>query len=71
MFWVQEISCNHYPELSKGFLPIEHSTQSLPFQIIGVDYTNLLIYKTKEGKEARVYILLFICNFTRATYLEL
>ena len=62
---------SHYPEPSTGLLPVERTTQNLPFKIFGIDYAGPLIYKMEGGKETKVYISLFTYSLTRAIYLEL
>ena len=59
---------SHYPGPSTGLLPVERTTQNLPFKIIGVDYAGPVLCKTKVGKETKVYILLFTCSLARTTY---
>ena len=67
----KRFSVSHYPEPSMGLLPVERTTQNLPFKIIVVDFTGPLLFKTKGGKETKVYISLFTCSLTRAIHLEL
>ena len=62
---------NNYPEPSTGFLPVERTTQNLPFKIIDIDYACPSICKTKRCKETKVYIILFTSSLTRAIHLEL
>ena len=38
---------SHYPEPSTGLLPVEHTSQNLPFKIIGIDYSSPLICLTE------------------------
>ena len=52
-------------------LPLERTIQNLSFKVIGIDYAGPLICKTKEGKQTKLYILLFTCSLTRAMHLEL
>ena len=59
MLWVKKFQVSHYPKPSFELLPVERTTQNLPFKIIVVDYASPLLCKTKEGKETKVYILLF------------
>ena len=73
-FGCKRCRVSHYPDtglLPTGLLPLERTTQNLPFKIIGVDYESPLICKAKGGKETKVYILFFTCSLTRAIYLEL
>ena len=55
-----------------GNLPVDRTTGSVPFQIVGVDYAGPISYKisTKRG-DGKAYILLFACSLTRAIHLEL
>ena len=67
----KRVHVSHYPKSSTGLLPVERTSRSLAHKIIDIDYADPLICKTKKGKEGKVYILLFMHNFTRATHLEL
>ena len=55
-----------------GNLPIDRTTGSVPFQIVGVDYAGPISYKisTKRG-DRKAYILLFACSLTRAIHPKL
>ena len=44
---------SHYLQPSTGLLPVERTTQNLPFKVIGVDYVGPLICKAKAGKKLR------------------
>ena len=70
-FGCKRFRVSHYLDTSTGLLPLERTTQNLPFKIIGVDYASPLICKAKGGKETKVYILFFTCSLTRAIHLEL
>ena len=70
-FGCKRCRVSHYPDTSTGLLPLERTTQNLPFKIIGVDYASPLICKAKGGKETEVYVLFFTCGLTRAIHLEL
>ena len=54
-----------------GNLPVERTTSSVPFQVMGVDYAGTISYKTSsKRKTGNTYILLFACSLTRAMNLE-
>ena len=55
----------------QGQLPIDRTTGSRPFQVIGTDFAGPIMYHAKNKKEKIPYILLFTCSLTRAIYLEL
>ncbi len=46
--------------------PIEHA-----HKVIGVDYAGPLMYRAKNKKERKAFVLLYTCSLTRAVYLEL
>ena len=52
-------------------LPVERTEGSSPFQVIGVDYADLMTYRVSKKKGGKMYILLFACSLTRAIHLEL
>ena len=55
-----------------GNLPVERTTGSVPFQVVGVDYAGPISYKASSKRETgKAYILLFACSLTRAIHLEL
>ncbi|KAK3744823.1 hypothetical protein QZH41_015697, partial [Actinostola sp. cb2023] len=54
-----------------GNLPTDRTGGSTPFQVVGVDYAGPIIYKLKNGKEGKAYILLYACSLTRALHLDL
>ena len=55
-----------------GNLPVERTTGSVPFQVVGVDYAGPISYKASCKRETgKAYILLFACSLTRAIHLEL
>ena len=43
----------------------------MPLQVIGTDYAGPIYYRTKSKQECKAYILLFLCNLSRAVHLEL
>ena len=61
-----------------GNLPTDRTVDSIPFEVLRVDFAGPITYKLKakkEGKkpiqEAKAYILLFACSLTRSIHLEL
>ena len=60
-----------YPEPKKGPLPLDRTTQDLPFKIIGTDYAGPFTCKVKNSNQSKRYLLLFTCSLTRAVHLEL
>ena len=44
---------------------------SRPFQVIGTDFAGPIMYRTKNTREKKSYILLFTCSLTRVIHLEL
>lgn len=54
-----------------GNLPRDRTEGDHAFQVIGVDYAGPLAYRTKTGKQAKAYIVLYACSLTRALHLEL
>ena len=60
-----------FPTPLQGQLPIDRTTGSRPFQVIGTDFAGPIMYCTKNKNEKKPYILLFTCNLTRAVHLEL
>ena len=54
-----------------GLLPRSRTEGITPFEVIGVDYAGPLMYRAKNKKERKAYILLYTCSLTRAVYLEL
>ena len=54
-----------------GNLPVERTEGSSPFEVIGVDYAGLIVYKVSKKREGKSYILLFACSLSRAIHLEL
>jgi len=61
----------HYPVPVQGPLPVDRTTQELPFKIIGTVFAGPFTCKTKSKKEVKVYLLLFTCSLTRAVHLEI
>ena len=67
----KRFNISHYPKLSQGLIAIDRTKQDLPFSVIGTDYAGPFLCKTKEKKDIKVYLLLFICSLTRAVHLEI
>ena len=53
-----------------GLLPKCRTTQSNPFDVIGVDFAGPVKYR-KKNKEAKSYIVLYSCSLTRCAFLDL
>ncbi|GFW83743.1 integrase catalytic domain-containing protein [Trichonephila clavipes] len=53
-----------------GQLPRDRITQSPPFQIVGIDFTDAILVKDNQGTR-KSYVSLFTCAVTRAVHLEL
>ena len=66
----KRFNVSHYPRLSQGLIAIDRIKQDLPFSVIGTDYAGPFLCKTKEKRDIKVYLLLFICSLTRAVHLE-
>ena len=45
--------------------------ESVPFEVLGLDFSGPVQAFTKEGGKIEVYILLFACSLTRAIHVEL
>ena len=58
-----------YPRMTN--LPKHRVNMIKPFQHTGVDFTGHLWVKDIEGKDAKMYILLFTCLNVRAVHIEL
>ena len=55
-----------------GNLPTATRTQgTAPFQVLGVDFTGPIRYRTKTKVEKKGYLVLYGCSLTRAVHLEL
>ena len=59
-----------FAEPPPGLLPLDRTTGSRAFQVIGVDYAGPLVYKTRFNRLKKAYILLFSCSLTRAIHLQ-
>ncbi|XP_028410862.1 uncharacterized protein LOC114533527 [Dendronephthya gigantea] len=60
-----------YADPPTANLPLERTTGSTPFQVIGVDFAGPIRYLSKAKKEKKAYVALYACSLTRAVYLEL
>ena len=54
-----------------GLLPTDRTTGSVPFEVLGVDYTPVSSATEPARRVSKACILLFACSLTRAIYLEL
>ena len=54
-----------------GLLSKRRNQECHPFQVIGVDYTGPIYYRSRNKAISKSYILLFWCSVSRAIYLEL
>ncbi len=52
-------------------LPTDRTVGSVPFEVVGVDFSGPITYKLSPKKEGKAYILLFVCSLTRTIHLEL
>ncbi len=60
-----------YADPPTANLPLERTTGSTPFKVIGVDYAGPIRYLNKTKKEKKAYVALYACSLTRAVYLDL
>ena len=54
-----------------GLLPTSRTEEATSLEVIGVDYAEPLLYRAKNKKERKAYVLLYTCSLTRAVYLDL
>ena len=54
-----------------GYLPMDRTQGTYPFQVVGVDYAGPIKYKKRGRVEAKAYIVLYSCSLCRALYLDL
>ena len=59
------------PAAVVGDLPLDRTSGSRQFQLIGLDFAGPLIYIKKGKQEGKTYILVYSCNLTRAVYMDL
>ena len=64
-FWA--VAC---PAPAVGDLPLDCTSGSRQFQVIGTNFAGLLIYTKKRKQEEKPYILLHSCSLTRAAYMD-
>ena len=64
-FWA--VAC---PASAVGDLPLDCTSGSRQFQVIGTNFAGLLIYTKKRKQEEKPYILLHSCSLTRAAYMD-
>ena len=55
----------------QGILPLDRTTETRSFQVIGTHFADAIMYHNKNRSEKKAYILLFTCSLTRAIHLEL
>ena len=60
-----------YPVPQKMLLAADCTNLDLSFKIIGADYAEPFLCKSKGKKERKVYLLLFTCSLSRAIHLEM
>ena len=70
-FGCKRFQVKPFATLPRGKLPIDRSTESRLFQVIGTDFAGPIMYNTKNKREKKSFILVFTCSLTRAIYLEL
>ena len=54
-----------------GLLPKERTDISGAFEVIGTDFAGPILYKLRNKKEGKAYIVIFSCSLSRAVHLEL
>ena len=54
-----------------GYLPVDRTQGSRPFQVIGVDYAGPIKHKKRGKVESKAYIASDACSLCRALYLDL
>ena len=70
-FRCKQLQVKPFATLPEGQLPIDRTTRLRRFQVNGTDFTGPIVYRAKNKKEKKPYILLFTCSLTRAIHLEL
>ena len=70
-FGCKSCEVNPFATPLQGQLPIDRTTGSYSFQVVGTDFTGPIMYCTKNKREKKSYIFLFTCSLTRAIHLEL
>ena len=70
-FRCKQFQVKPFATLPEGQLPIDRTTRLRRFQVNGTDFTGPIVYRAKNKKEKKPYILLFTSSLTRAIHLEL
>jgi len=70
-FGCKKFQAKAFGSPSPGNLPIDHTMGSIPFQVLGVDYTGPIVYRFSKKRDGKAYLLRFACSLTRAIHLEL
>ena len=68
--------CKRFPAVActapaVGNLPLDHTSSSRQFHMIGINFAGPLIYIKKWKQEEKVYLLVYSCSLTRAVYMDL
>ena len=66
-----KISAMQYPDPKPGLLPKNGTEGCFPFQVVGIDYADLIYCWLKLKAESKAYMILFSCSVSRAVYLDL
>ena len=75
-YWVRQLvkrvlrQCYGCKKFQVKRYPLKGCCRDLPFKIIGTDYAEPFLCKSKDKKEREVYLLLFTCSLSRAIHLE-
>ncbi|XP_068712807.1 uncharacterized protein [Montipora foliosa] len=54
-----------------GLLPKERTVISGAFEVIGTDFAGPILYKLRNKREGKAYLVIFSCSLSRAVHLEL
>ncbi|XP_068671446.1 uncharacterized protein [Montipora foliosa] len=54
-----------------GLLPKERTDISGAFEVIGTDFAGPILYKMRNKREGKAYLVIFSCSLSRAVHLEL
>ena len=54
-----------------GLLPKERTDISGAFEVIGSDFAGPILYKLRNKREGKAYLVIFSCSLSRAVHLEL
>ena len=54
-----------------GLLPKERTDIRGAFEVIGTDFAGPILYKLRNKKEGKAYMVIFSCSLSRAVHLEL